>query len=228
MMLNDARFAGAQSKSPQGAGAPVAPQPGQDETSKMFMTLLLAQIQNQNPLEPADPAQFVNQLVQMNQLQSTQNMLSELGAHGLLLRELQGLSLSGLVGSQAMVTVDAMDLSGDAVSGRLTLTGAEKDVTLVLTGEDGQRHEVALGERAEGESAFSVDPKALGLPEGRYSVEVKTASGKKAMLEVEAKIESVRLPIGGGEPLVRLAGIGEFPASYVTQLLGKPAAARAA
>jgi flagellar basal-body rod modification protein FlgD len=36
-----------------------------------FMTLLVAQLQNQDPLQPMDPTQFVAQLVQFNQLEQT-------------------------------------------------------------------------------------------------------------------------------------------------------------
>jgi flagellar basal-body rod modification protein FlgD len=37
-------------------------------TSDMFMQLLVTQLKNQSPLDPVDPNQFVNQLVQFNTL----------------------------------------------------------------------------------------------------------------------------------------------------------------
>jgi flagellar hook assembly protein FlgD len=37
-------------------------------TNDMFMQLLVTQLKNQSPLDPVDPSQFVNQLVQFNQL----------------------------------------------------------------------------------------------------------------------------------------------------------------
>ena len=37
-------------------------------TNDTFMQLLVAQLQNQSPLDPVDPNQFVNQLVQFNTL----------------------------------------------------------------------------------------------------------------------------------------------------------------
>jgi flagellar basal-body rod modification protein FlgD len=40
-------------------------------TGDSFMTLLVAQLQNQDPLQPMDPTQFVDQLVQFNQLEQT-------------------------------------------------------------------------------------------------------------------------------------------------------------
>jgi len=39
-----------------------------DLSSNAFITLLVAQLQGQNPLNPMDPSQFVTQLVQFNQL----------------------------------------------------------------------------------------------------------------------------------------------------------------
>ena len=37
-------------------------------TNDTFMQLLVTQLKNQSPLDPVDPNQFVNQLVQFNQL----------------------------------------------------------------------------------------------------------------------------------------------------------------
>ncbi len=36
-----------------------------------FMTLLVAEIQNQDPTQPMDPTTFMSQLVQLNELQQT-------------------------------------------------------------------------------------------------------------------------------------------------------------
>jgi flagellar basal-body rod modification protein FlgD len=38
------------------------------DTNNMFMKLLVAQLQNQSPLNPVDPTQFTSQLVQFNML----------------------------------------------------------------------------------------------------------------------------------------------------------------
>lgn len=38
------------------------------DTNSMFMKLLEAQLKNQSPLNPVDPMQFTNQLVQFNML----------------------------------------------------------------------------------------------------------------------------------------------------------------
>ena len=43
--------------------------PGSTVSAADFMTLLVAQLQNQDPTQPIDPTQFVSQLAQFNSLQ---------------------------------------------------------------------------------------------------------------------------------------------------------------
>ncbi|WP_024303370.1 flagellar hook capping FlgD N-terminal domain-containing protein [Pseudogulbenkiania sp. MAI-1] len=189
-------------------------------SSDMFMTLLMAQIKNQDPLDPADPSQFVNQLVQMNQMQTSLDMLSELKSNALLLRELQGLGLGNQVGSTVLVQTDTVQLDGSPVSGRLTLSGAESQVTLQLTGADGKPHLIPLGSQPAGEVAFSIKPADYGLAAGSYTLSVTTASKATPTLELAAVVQGVRLPVQGGEPTLTLSGLGDVPASSVSRLLG--------
>jgi hypothetical protein len=63
----------------------------------MFTKLLVAQIQNQDPLEPTDPSQFVNQLTQLSQTESLQTLASQATASASLLQSLQALALGAQV-----------------------------------------------------------------------------------------------------------------------------------
>ncbi|HUS04931.1 MAG TPA: flagellar hook capping FlgD N-terminal domain-containing protein [Bryobacteraceae bacterium] len=50
-----------------------------------FLQLLVAQIKNQNPLNPSDGAQFLSQLAQFSDLEQTMSMRKELeGIHAVL------------------------------------------------------------------------------------------------------------------------------------------------
>lgn len=206
-----------------GANPAVAPAAGQNPgMDDMFMKLLLAQIQNQNPLDPTDASQFVSQLAQMSQMKSSADMLKQLQGNALMLRELQGVSLGSQVGRQVLVQADQAHLSGkDPLSGRVTLSGEEQQVSLVLTDAGGKETVIDLGKRPAGEFDFNVDPSKHGLVEGEYKLEVRTGTKSKAGLEMLATVSGVRLPINGGEPTLTLAGLGEFPASAITRLLGK-------
>jgi flagellar hook assembly protein FlgD len=71
-----------QSNAAQGGNAPPAPaaSSGVEELANrdMFLKLLVAQMQNQNPLSPSDPIQFVSQLAQFSNLEQTMAMRGRL------------------------------------------------------------------------------------------------------------------------------------------------------
>jgi flagellar basal-body rod modification protein FlgD len=60
---------------------PPAPAPPADRTpvnKEAFLQLLVAQIKHQNPLDPADGAQFLSQLAQFSELEQMLGIRSEL------------------------------------------------------------------------------------------------------------------------------------------------------
>jgi flagellar basal-body rod modification protein FlgD len=50
------------------------------ESKEMFLQILVAQLRNQNPLDPADPMQFISQLAQFSSLEQTILMRQDLTA----------------------------------------------------------------------------------------------------------------------------------------------------
>jgi flagellar basal-body rod modification protein FlgD len=63
-----------------GTAQPQAAQnnPGQMASKEMFLQLLVAQIRNQNPLNPANGTEFVAQLAQFTQLEATLDIRQEI------------------------------------------------------------------------------------------------------------------------------------------------------
>ena len=60
--------------------APSTPAANQMVSKNMFLQLLVAQIKNQDPLNPADGVQFLTQLAQFTQLEQTISMSTDLSA----------------------------------------------------------------------------------------------------------------------------------------------------
>jgi len=60
------------------ASSSTTPNPSVSED--MFLQLLVAQIKNQDPLNPADGTQFLTQLAQFSQLEQSIDMSTDLGA----------------------------------------------------------------------------------------------------------------------------------------------------
>ncbi|MBK7931859.1 MAG: hypothetical protein IPJ98_31580 [Bryobacterales bacterium] len=61
--------AGAAQESGIGSGTGTDTVEEAQDSKQMFLKLLVAQIQNQNPLSPADPTQFLGQLTQYSMLE---------------------------------------------------------------------------------------------------------------------------------------------------------------
>lgn len=59
---------------------PAAATPGALTDTNTFLKLLVAQLQNQNPLQPSDPIEFVTQLAQFTSLEQSIGMRADLAA----------------------------------------------------------------------------------------------------------------------------------------------------
>jgi len=199
--------------------AAVATQAATGENRDMFTKLLVAQIQNQDPLEPQDPATYVNQLSQLSQTEALQNLSSMTTTNASLLQSLQTLAMGGQVGSEVTVATSSVKLDGEKINGSITLLGASSNTDLILTGTDGRQHTVSLGAHGSGEQSFTIDPDALGLAPGTYAIQAKPADGSAPQIEVAARLNSVR--VTGAGVVLQVAGLGEVDPSAITGFNGK-------
>jgi flagellar basal-body rod modification protein FlgD len=184
----------------------------------MFTKLLVAQIQNQDPLSPQDPTQYVNQLSQLSQTEALQNLSQTTTASASVLQSLQTLAMGGQVGSDVTVATDTVKLDGNKLHGTVQLNGLSAGTSLILTGGDGQQHTVDLGP-GSGAQSFTIDPDALGLAPGTYKIQAKPSDGSSPTIEVAARLNSVR--VNGSSVVLQVANIGEVAPSAVTGFNGK-------
>ncbi len=196
----------------------IATQAPTDATKDMFTKLLVAQIQNQDPLSPQDPTQYVNQLSQLSQTEALQNLSQTTTASASVLQSLQTLAMGGQVGSDVTVATDTVKLDGSKLTGTVQLNGLSAGTSLILTGADGRQHEVDLGP-GSGAQSFTIDPDALGLAPGTYKIQAKPSDGTSPTIEVAARLNSVR--VNGSSVVLQVANIGEVAPSSVTGFNGK-------
>ena len=86
-----------------------------------FMTLFLAQLQNQDPTAPMDNSQMLSQLSQMTEVQTLQGVQTALQGSQLA-------SSSALIGKN----ITGVDVNGTAVDGLVTSVTQSSDAGLVL------------------------------------------------------------------------------------------------
>ncbi len=184
-----------------------------DALYNQFITLMVAQVQNQDPLNPADGTEYVSQLAQFAQVQSTENMVTILNNNAIMMDNLQVLTTADLVGQTVAVRTDSLQADGETTfDGAIELTSASNTVTLQLTDEQGNVTSIALGSQPAGMVDFSIDTAELDL-EGNYTMSVLLDEGQTYTPDItlNGKVEMVSIPSTGGSSVVSINGIGDIP-----------------
>ena len=185
------------------------------QMENQFIALMVAQIQNQDPTNPVDSAQFLEQYSAMSQVKSLENM-SELSKSNLvLLDNLQTLTASGLVGQEVKVAVSGMKLDAEPVKAQINLQHAASATVLTLRDSNGVKKEIQLGAQVAGLVPFEINPKALGLEPGDYALEVSTDAGEYPQIEIAGLVSKVRVSAEG--PVLDVVGAGAVPFYNITE-----------
>lgn len=132
-----------------------------DELGKTeFLELMIAKLNNQDPLKPQDDAQFIAELAQFSTVEGIQNMSSGFEELATSYKSSQALQASSLVGGA--VTIDGNTSStlrhGELVFGMAEIPPGTDNLFLQIEDETGQIVEdVALGYQPNGELTFKWD-----------------------------------------------------------------------
>lgn len=125
-----------------------------------FLELMIAKLNNQDPLKPQDDAQFIAELAQFSTVEGIQNMSDGFEDLAVSYKSSQALQASSLVGGA--VTVDKNDTSllrnGELVFGMASVPPGADEIYLQIEDEFGQIVEdVPLGYQPNGELTFKWD-----------------------------------------------------------------------
>ncbi len=189
-----------------------------ESLSNEFITLMVAQIQNQDPLNPADGTEYVSQLAQFSQVESTENMVALMQNQMVMLDNMQVLSTANLVGEQVTVRSDSFIADGQStVSGNLELSASSNTVTLELTDSRGQTHLVPLGAQSAGSVDFAIDSADLGI-EGPVTINVLLDEGQNynPAINLSGVVGGVTISSNTGTSILNIPGIGDVPFYDIT------------
>jgi len=185
-----------------------------------FLTLLVAEIQNQDPTDPTDPTEYVTQLSSMAQVAMAEEVATEMNTNAILMSNLQVMALGKMVGDPIMVQTTTLEIDDSAIEGRIELDDACTRVDIHITDEAGNDYDIPLtgSSFGPGPVSFSIDPADYGIPPGNYTVSVVTDTGEEEVpVEVAGVVSDVRIPLDGGTPLLNVSGVGEVPFTMISQ-----------
>lgn len=191
-----------------------------------FLNLLVAQLNNQNPLEPQGNGEFIAQLAQFSSLEGIEKLNTSMESMLSSYQSSQALQASSLVGRKVIVpTEKAVVDTSESFKASLVLPVTSNNVYVNVYDNAGTVvRRINMGEQAAGNVSFIWDGKdASGnlMPPGTYKFEAQATYGsetKGLYTMLPANVDSVTL--GGSELMLNLAGLGSVPLSQV-QVIGQ-------
>jgi flagellar basal-body rod modification protein FlgD len=111
-------------------------------TKNDFLKLLIAQMKNQDPMNPMDGTQYVSELAQFSSLEEMQNMNDNLNtsinANYTLTQSINNTLAANLIGKEVKVTASDVMYSGqNSTTIGYTLPNTASDVTITITNSAG-------------------------------------------------------------------------------------------
>jgi flagellar basal-body rod modification protein FlgD len=191
-----------------------------------FLKLLVAQLNNQNPLKPQGNGEFIAQLAQFSSLEGIQQLNSSVSSMMSSFQSSQALQASSLVGRKVIVPSEkAVVDTSESFKASTVLPVSSSNVYVNVYDNSGSLvTRINLGEQAAGNVSFIWDGKDSSgnvAPPGTYKFEAQATYGsetKGLYTMLPANVDSVTL--GGKELMLNLAGLGNVPLSQV-QVIGQ-------
>jgi len=189
-----------------------------------FLTLMLAQLKNQDPTSPVDSNTFLSQLAQLTEVQGITSLNTTLSSS---LASSQAMQASSLLGHQALVNTGTAQLAaGATVSGAVNVPQTTSKVVLDISDSSGALvNQINLGAQSAGLANFSwngTTSSGAAAPPGTYTLTAQyagaTSSSAAATTLVNGTVESVSMGAGSAGLTLNVAGVGSVPFSNVQQI----------
>ncbi len=193
------------------------------DVQNRFLTLLVTQMQNQDPLNPLDNAQLTTQLAQISTVTGVDQMHDTMKAVLQQIRQLESLQAASMKGRNVMVASDKLDLREGAAAGGVELTEAADNVTVtVRNAAGGIVRELDLGKLPAGMNKFDwngATTSGATATDGTYTFSVKATVAGKEISTTALSRGFVGSVLQGETVQLDLGALGKHPISDVREIL---------
>lgn len=152
-----------------------------EDIQNRFLTLLVAQLENQDPLNPLDNTEITSQLAQMSTVQGIEQLNGSLSTLLTNLAETQAVQASALIGNTVLVPGNNLTLKEGSAYGGVYLDSAADQVTVSIMDSTGKVIQTqTLGENEAGSLLFKWDgstSSGTAAADGAYTFKVTATSG---------------------------------------------------
>lgn len=184
------------------------------------MKLLVAQLKNQDPMNPMDNAQMTSQMAQINTVSGIQQVNDTLKSMAAQFTSLQVLQGSSMVGHNVLVASNTLTRSAGVATGAIDLAGKADAVKVEILSPGGQVIDTFnMGPLDAGRQYFNWDASAYqGTGEPGFRV---TATLGSAAVEATTLARDTVLSVGSenGAMTVQLQGRSAVPYDSIKAIL---------
>jgi flagellar basal-body rod modification protein FlgD len=158
--------------------------------SETFLRLLTTQLQNQDPMQPQDPTEFTNQLVQFTQVEQQIQSNAKLET---LISKLDAFEMNAAlsyVGRVIEADGDRTELANGSAQIVYGLESAASQAAIVISDASGKEVRILEGTRTAGRNEVAWDGRdqdGAALPPGVYSFQVLAADSKGKAMTAETR-----------------------------------------
>ncbi len=190
-----------------------------------FMELMIAQLENQSPLDPQDNGEFISQLAEFSALEEMETLNSTVNNFATQYQSTQALQASAMVGRTVLVPGTEAPLAANGtLAGMVDLPSSTGAMSISIFNQSGELvNRFDMGQQTAGSIPFVWDgtnSKGEAMPYDEYSIKAEASlGGKTTQLStlLSANVNSVSIAQGGAISL-NLSGMGSVPLENVREI----------
>ncbi|MAA71040.1 MAG: flagellar hook capping protein [Bermanella sp.] len=185
-----------------------------------FLKLLVAQMNNQNPLEPQDNTEFVAQLAQFSSVEGIDNLNSTVDDMASELRSSQALQASSLVGQSVVVPSNEYGFlqNGDLIASYSEIPATTMNVSLQVKNKSGQTLEtIDLGYHEKGPMSLRWDGANLEMDGEIVEIDRSLLNRQEYYVDEEGN----QVLDDAGKPIPVPYPVGEYKFEITASIDGK-------
>ena len=205
------------------SGAIAGTDQGEELGKTAFLELMIAQINNQNPLDPAKNEEFVAQLAQFSSVEGIQNLNETMSDMASSIKSSMTLNAAGLVGRSVMATTNLASSEGGGFIGNVNIGEATSQLKVEISAAGGELlRTIDLGSQTEGTARFTWDGRdEAGNVQGSGLYRVRAfsdATGEAKEFEVQLPDRVLSVSIQPEGAIANLASGTSLPLAQVREI----------
>lgn len=193
------------------------------KSQDQFLKLLVAQMQNQDPMNPMDNAQITSQMAQISTVNGIDSLNATMSNLSTSFLSGQSMQAANLIGHTVLAPATSINLSNGQAVGAVDLSGNADDVQVSIQDNLGNMiQKIDLGAQKAGTIPFTWDGSGANgqaQADGTYKISVAATQGSatvQASTLGAGQVQSVALNSDGAT--LSVSGIGSVSTSQVAQI----------